>query len=151
METNTLTANEIADAIVSEQQRRADLEHQRAQVEQALGNGAGDPAALVVQQVTLGAQIKAAAGRILDLGQQRQSAERQEALNEYIRLQEAQRRAENAVRGLNDKITKHQEAIRELQQQREPLATEQQTALGRLMKQQQRLRALGIQGHELPG
>jgi hypothetical protein len=152
MEIETLTADEIADHIVTEQQRQRQLEQQAEDVERALGIGNGDTAQLAIQHVTLTAQVKAVAARILDLGSSRHQAEQREALAAYEHCKKDRLAKLAVVDDINAQIKAHQEAIIALQKTRtsptNTPATELQTARARESKAYQRLLGLGANGND---
>lgn len=140
--------DKIAAEIQQAEAERLALVEQAAIVEKALAQPGADPA-LAVEHVTLGARIKAAALRALELAQRKQDAEQAALLSTYRQRLGELYAIEGELGALDAEIQAHQDAIARLNEARQPLESQRQLASGRLARLHQNARAAGLGGEAM--
>jgi len=138
-------ADKIAAEIAgTEAEHRALVERQQA-VERALAEP-GAPFELAAELVTLGARIKAAALKLLDLAQRKAAAADAALLADYRQRLGEYYAADAELLALDAEIQAHQDAIAALVEAKKPVESARQLASGRLARLHQDARAVGLGG-----
>lgn len=137
--------DKIAAEIAGTEAERAALVERQQAVERALAEP-NAPSELAAELVTLGARIKAAAARLLELAQRKQDAEHAALLATYRQRMGELYAVEGELAALNAQIQSHQNAIAALVEAKQPLESARQLASGRLARLHQDARAVGLGG-----
>lgn len=141
--TTSVTIESVDAEIQEVEAARAALVDRHAQVEAALAEP-GAPAELAAELVTLGARIKAAAGKLAELAQRRQEVEHANVLALAAQRLGEIYAAETELAALDAEIDGYKKEIARLAKLRKPIAEARQLASGRLSKIHREARAAGL-------